>query len=138
MRRAESLLACCSYRPHTMKKHLQRNRLPQSYKKRTYRGAAEKSGLCSTYVRIRETDLHILSETDVSREARELAAKFRLQVERHIDAFPEFGTSLVPLPDDILAPPIIRAMLAAGIDGLGRADGGGGRCCCRVCLQRVD
>ncbi|MEE4164532.1 MAG: UPF0280 family protein, partial [Desulfocapsaceae bacterium] len=78
------------------------------------RGAAEKSGLCSTYVKIRETDLHILSEVDVSMKARELASRFRLQVERYIDSFPEFAISLVPLPDDMLAPPIIRAMLAAG------------------------
>lgn len=89
-------------------------RSPESYKNRTYRGVAENSGLCSTYIRIRETDLHILAESDVSTKAYELAAQFRLQVERYIDVLPQFETSLVPLPDDNLAPPMIRAMLAAG------------------------
>ncbi len=97
-----------------MKRHLQRTRTPQSYRKRTYRGVAEKSGLCSTYVKIRETDLHILAEADVSVKARELTAQFRLQIERHIAVCPDFAASLVPLPDDMLAPPIIRAMLEAG------------------------
>ncbi len=97
-----------------MKRDLRRARAPHSYRNRTYRGLAENSGLCSTYVRIRETDLHILAEADVSEQAGELAAQFRLQIENHIAAFPEFASSLAPLPDDMLAPPIIRAMLKAG------------------------
>ncbi len=97
-----------------MKKNARQRRPPASYTKRTYRGVAEKTGLCSAYVKIRETDLHILAETDVTRRAHELAAQFRLQVEHHIDLYPEFAVALTPLPDEILAPPIIRAMLAAG------------------------
>ena len=97
-----------------MKKKAHQSRSPESYRNRTYRGVAEKSGFCSTYIRIRETDLHILAESDVSAKAYELAAQFRLQVERYVDLWPEFATSLVSLPDDILAPPMIRAMLAAG------------------------
>lgn len=98
-----------------MKKHAHQTRPPGSYRKRTYRGVAEESGFCSSYIKIRETDLHILAECDVSAKAYELAAQFRLQVERYIDVSPEFATSLTPLPDNNLAPPIIRAMLAAGM-----------------------
>lgn len=84
-----------------------------AYRERTYRKVAERSGLLSTYVCIRETDLHILAESDVSETASELATQFRLQVERYIEKLPEFGTSLTPLSDDITAPPIIRDMLSA-------------------------
>lgn len=96
-----------------MKKHAPRRRDPQSYRSRSYRGIAEKSDLCSTFIRIRETDLHILAESDVSACGQELAAQYRLQVEHYTEGNPAFATSLVPLPDDILAPPIIRDMLTA-------------------------
>jgi len=95
-------------------KNLHKSRRPDSYRKRTYRGVAERSNLCSAYIKIQETDLHILTDRDVSSRAHELALRFRLQVEHHIDLFPEFAATLTPMPDEILTPPIIRAMLAAG------------------------
>lgn len=87
---------------------------PVSYRDRSYRALAELSGLRETFVRVKETDLHILSELDVTKSAGELALKFRLQVEHYIEVFPEFATSLMPLSDDKLAVPIIRDMMAAG------------------------
>lgn len=96
-------------------KQVRRKRHPESYRNRTYRGIAEKSGLHSTFIKIRETDLHILAEADVSYKAHELAAQFRLQVENYIGSRPEFAETLTPLPEDALAPPIIRAMMTAGL-----------------------
>ncbi|MBT8360341.1 MAG: UPF0280 family protein [Desulfobacterales bacterium] len=75
---------------------------------------AELSGLRETFVRVKETDLHILSECDVTKPAGELTLTFRLQVEHYIEAFPEFALSRAPLSDDKLAVPIIRDMIAAG------------------------
>jgi hypothetical protein len=90
-------------------------RHPASYRYRSYRALAELYGLIETYVRVKETDLHILSESDVSKPAGELVLKFRLQVEHYIESSPEFATSLVPLAVDALAVPIIRDMMAAGL-----------------------
>jgi ApbE superfamily uncharacterized protein (UPF0280 family) len=95
-------------------KEARHTRDPVSYVKRTYRVLAEQSGLVSTYVRIKETDLHILAQSDVTKTGGELAARYRLQVEQYIGNHPEFRTSLTPLPVDDLAPPIIRDMLMAG------------------------
>lgn len=94
---------------------INRRKEPESYQNRSYRGAAEQSGLVSTYVTIRETDLHILAESDVREKARELATRFRLQIEGYIKKNPEFEKTLAPLSEDILAPPIIRDMIRAGL-----------------------
>ena len=88
---------------------------PLSYRNRTYRGVAERSGLFSTRVSIRETDLHILTDRDLSSAAGDLAARYRLQVEKYIEKKPLFQRSLEPLEEDGLAPPLIRDMMKAGI-----------------------
>ena len=90
-----------------------RKKEPQSYRSRTYRGLVDQTGLVSTSVNIRETDLHILTDRDLSRLAGDLAARYRLQVEKYIDKNPLFQTSLVPLEEDVLAPPLIRDMMKA-------------------------
>lgn len=95
-------------------KEARRIKDPASYVNRSYRILAEQSGLVSTYIRIKETDLHILARSDVRQTGGELAARYRLQVEQYLGNHPEFGTSLTPLPTDDLAPPIIRDMLTAG------------------------
>lgn len=90
-----------------------RRKDPHSYRSRTYRDRAEKAGLVSTFFRLKETDLHILAESDMTTIGGELATRYRLQVEQYVRHRPEFRTSLTPLPDDDIAPPIIREMLAA-------------------------
>jgi len=70
--------------------------------------------LYSCAVRVKDTDLHILSDCDVSGQAVDLALQYRLQVETYANGRPEFIHSLVPLAQDRQAPPIIRDMLAAG------------------------
>lgn len=96
-----------------------RAKAPLSYQKRTYRNLVEKN-LVSTFFRLKETDLHVLAETDVSAAVGDLATTFRLQVERYIEHHPEFVTALEPLAVDHLAPPIIRQMQkAAELAGVG-------------------
>lgn len=92
-----------------------KTREPRSYRSRTYRGVAERTGLFSTCVSIRETDLHILTDRDMSGVARDLAIRYRLQVEQYIEKKPLFRTSLIPLAEDVLAPPLIRDMIKAGL-----------------------
>ncbi len=86
---------------------------PRSYRQRTYRGLVDRAELVVTQVRLRQTDLQILADRDVTQPAGELVAGCRLQLERYIERHQAFARSLAPLPDDELAPPIVRRMLAA-------------------------
>lgn len=96
-----------------------RTKSPQSYRRRTYRDLVDQH-LVSTFFRLRETDLHVLADSDVSAVTGELATTFRMQVERYIEQYPEFMTALEPLGVDHLAPPIIREMQeAAELAGVG-------------------
>jgi uncharacterized protein len=88
-------------------------RKPESYVKRTYRRLADHD-LVSSFVKIKDTDLHILADLEVSAWAFELALQYRLQIEKYIEQRPEFLPALSPLSPDILAPPIVKEMLAAG------------------------
>lgn len=87
---------------------------PGTYVRRDYRAIADSGDLVPTLVQIKDTDLHILAECDVSETARKLALQYRLQIEKYIAAHPEFLRALTPLPADPLAPRIVREMLAAG------------------------
>jgi len=64
-------------------------------------------------VKVKDTDLHILADRAVTSPAENLALQFRTQVETYIAEHPVFLHSLVPLPLDNLAPPLIREMLQA-------------------------
>ena len=86
---------------------------PESYVDRTYRMLPE-HGLISSFAKIKDTDLHILADREVSARALELALQYRLQIERYIEQHPEFLPALTPLSPDILAPPIVKEMLDAG------------------------
>lgn len=88
-------------------------RKPESYVERTYRTRAE-DDLVSSFVKIKDTDLHIKADQDVSAWAFELTLQYRLQIEKYIEQRPEFLSALSPLAPDILAPPIVKEMLAAG------------------------
>ncbi|MHB1350786.1 MAG: UPF0280 family protein [Desulfobulbus sp.] len=97
-----------------MKGGSSRKKNPESYQERTYR-TLERSGLVSTYVRMVETDLHILAPLEVEDEALRLVAEVRRQVEGYIRKAPLFLDSLVPLPRDPAAPQAVQEMLAAGM-----------------------
>ncbi len=98
-------------------KHLRKNN-PLSYNERTYR-LMEQSGLVSSYVRMMETDLHILAPINVEEKVVQLVAEGRRQIETHIRTHDTFVDSLVPLPMDESVPDTVREMLesaqAAGV-----------------------
>lgn len=73
----------------------------------------EQSGLVSSLVQVKETDLHIRADRDVTARATELVLECRLQIEEYIVQHPEFCATLTPLPADNLASPIVREMLWA-------------------------
>ena len=74
----------------------------------------------SFQVRYRETDLWIRARRNLEREAAQAALSCRLQLEQYIAAHEDFLRSLAPLPDDPLAPPLVRRMLtAAAAAGVG-------------------
>ena len=86
---------------------------PESYQERTYRNNVTADGLVSSYVSVKETDLHILASRHVEQEANDLVYQLRNQLENYIRSHPDFLTALIPLELDTLASPIIKAMLQA-------------------------
>jgi uncharacterized protein len=97
-----------------------RKKRPEAYQERTYRRSAEQSDLVTSLVQIKETDLHIQADRDVTKRAFELVLQYRLQIEGYIVRHPDFYATLVPQPLDNLAPPIVCDMLeAAEMAGVG-------------------
>ena len=92
-----------------------RKRAPESFKERNYRALVDAESLVASYVTVKDTDLQILADRDVKEAALNLVMRYRLQIESYIDKYPVFASSLVPLPEDRLAPPIVKDMLTAGI-----------------------
>jgi hypothetical protein len=78
---------------------------------RTYRSLINKDNLTSYNVQIAESDLLISSDTNLTDEALKSLNKHRYFLETYIKSHPDFRTSLLPLPEDDLAPPIVRNML---------------------------
>lgn len=80
---------------------------------RRYRNLVSPRGLVPFEVRVKETDLWIAAERDLSKEATEEVLVLRKQIETYIAHHPKFLHSLSPLPLDPLAPPVVREMLEA-------------------------
>lgn len=82
------------------------------YEDRTYRSLINKENLISYKVQISESDLFISSDANLTNAALGSLTKHRHFLESYIKKKPEFRTSLLPLPEDDLAPPIIRDMIS--------------------------
>ena len=82
------------------------------HEERTYRSLINKNNLISYNVKIAESDLFISSDTNLADIALKSLSKHRNSLESYIKNYPKFRTSLLPLPEDNLAPPIIRNMLS--------------------------
>jgi ApbE superfamily uncharacterized protein (UPF0280 family) len=81
------------------------------YEKRNYRNLIKTDDLVTFEVIVKETDLLIRAEKDLSKEARESVLKYRHQIETYIEMNPEFQKSLIPLKDDPYAPEIVQEMI---------------------------
>ncbi|MGZ3634437.1 MAG: UPF0280 family protein [Syntrophales bacterium] len=86
-----------------------------NYEERTYRNRVSQNSLTSFHLCVRETDLLIHCDTDLSQKALESVYIYRRFIESYINRYPYFLTSLTPIQDDDVAPPIVRAMLQASL-----------------------
>ena len=81
------------------------------YEKRTYRNLDKTDDLIKFEVIVKETDLLVRAERDLTKETRESILKYRHQLETYIAMNPEFQKSLIPLKDDPDIPEIVREMI---------------------------
>ena len=81
------------------------------YEKRTYRNLVRTDDLVQFEVIVKETDLLVRAESDLSKETRESVLKYRHQLETYITMNPGVQRSLVPLADDPYAPEIVKQMI---------------------------
>ncbi len=94
-----------------------------NYTNRFYRKWIDESNLQSFNVKIRETDLQIRADRDLTREAGILIGRYRNDIENYIKRFPDFQNSLIPIQkakghlncQPIDRPEIINAMLLASV-----------------------
>ncbi|MCP3875200.1 MAG: UPF0280 family protein [Desulfobacteraceae bacterium] len=83
------------------------------FENRTYRKQHQKKGLVSFDVTVKETNLNIQAESDLTQAAIKAVLKFRNTIETHIKLNPEFATSLIPLQSPGPGPHIIKDMIEA-------------------------
>jgi ApbE superfamily uncharacterized protein (UPF0280 family) len=83
------------------------------YEKRVYRNLVKTDDLIKFEVVVKETDLLIRADSDLSKDTRESVLKYRHQLETYIAMNPGFQQSLVPLAEDPYAPEIVKQMIQA-------------------------
>ena len=91
-----------------------------TYSERFYRKKTNLEDLVSFHMAVKETDLWIIAERDLEKEARDLVFNLRQQLETYIKIHPEFATTLSPQASDPFAPQIVQKMIdAARVTGVG-------------------
>ena len=88
-------------------------RNPADYRNRTYRNWTIKNHLIGFNVTVRETDLFISADFNLTSIALASVHRLRSSLESYITAHREFLTSLVPVAYDAWAPEIVREMMQA-------------------------
>lgn len=81
--------------------------------RRVYRRAHAKAGLISFEVTVKETNLHIQAQRDLSSRAVKEVLRQRQYLETHISDCPEFASSLSPLPHPRVCAAIVSRMISA-------------------------
>ncbi|MCF8045480.1 MAG: UPF0280 family protein [Desulfarculaceae bacterium] len=84
------------------------------FENRRYRSRALKEGLVSFTVTVKETNLHIQADSDLTEPATRAVLSCRNRIESYIREYPQFAASLTPLPEDPFAPALINDMIRAG------------------------
>jgi ApbE superfamily uncharacterized protein (UPF0280 family) len=85
-----------------------------------YRNRVSAGDLVSFQVRVKETDLLIHAESDLSKPAREAVLRCRGYLEAYIGLNPDFVRALTPWEIEGPVPPIVREMVKAGqVAGVG-------------------
>ncbi len=78
-----------------------------------YRKTVNPRGLIPFELVVKQTDLWICAQRDLSREARDLVLEARGQLETYISQYPSFRSTLIPWREDPFAPPIVKDMIKA-------------------------
>lgn len=85
-----------------------------------YRGGITATDLLRFHIIVKETDLLVLSERDISDLVRDIVMTQRDRLERYIAGNPSFRDSLLPIAVSDTAPGIVKSMaLAAHASGVG-------------------
>ncbi|MBU8909878.1 MAG: UPF0280 family protein [Desulfobacterales bacterium] len=84
------------------------------FENRTYRRQHQKKGLISFDITVKETNLNIQAQTNLTDEAVKSALTCRNYIENYIKLYPEFAATLVPVHNTDTAPKIIKDMIDAG------------------------
>lgn len=82
---------------------------------RHYRSALQHHRLIGFQVTVKETDLHIQAEQNLSDITRELVMEYRGYIEEFIQQHPDFARAMIPWHNPSPAPHIIHAMKTAAI-----------------------
>jgi uncharacterized protein len=80
----------------------------------TYRNLVICRDLVSFNLMVKETNLYVSAIKNLKSKTLRLVQKYRQQLESYIERYPDFRTSIVPLPLTDDAPLIVQAMLKAG------------------------
>lgn len=83
------------------------------FENRTYRKLHQKKGLVSFDITVKETNLNIQAEKDLSKEAVKAVLDVRNIIEAYIGLHPDFASSFVPLSESGPVPDTIQQMLKA-------------------------
>ena len=86
------------------------------YTTRTYRNTIDTGDMVSFQVAVKETDLWVCADARLVEETTGLVLDCRLQLESYMVMHPEFKSSLVPVPFDPYAPPLVKEMIRATAD----------------------
>ncbi len=84
------------------------------FENREYRKHHKKEGLVSFDVTVKETNLNIQADTDLSQEAIHYVLEARNMLEAYIGQHPEFSAALVPYKDSGPVPGPVHRMMDAG------------------------
>ena len=76
-----------------------------------YRTRVRSKDLLSFHILIKETDLWVSAERDLTKETEEIVFNLRFQIESYIQSHADFLTTLEPYPIDPFAPDIIQEMI---------------------------
>jgi len=81
--------------------------------RRIYRQQHRKQGLTAFEITVRETNLHIQADSDLSGPALQAVIRCREQIQAHIRRHPDFETALSPMAVPDTAPLIVQNMAEA-------------------------
>ena len=83
------------------------------YQKKTYRRLVDSAQLAVFEVVVKETDMMIHAQTDLSDAAREIVLEQRRYLENYIEQYPDFASTLKPWRLEGPAPVMVTEMVAA-------------------------